>query len=76
MEISVKKNKNIEPGMNQRIQLLRRESVETQPSLSIERALIETAFYKQDLRQVLHAHDAGAELHGDLQKAYHLHRRT
>ncbi|MCB9283281.1 MAG: glycyl radical protein [Lewinellaceae bacterium] len=31
-----------------RIQRLRRLSVETQPSLSIERALIETAFYKEN----------------------------
>ncbi len=34
--------------MNRRIQLLRRESVTTPPSLSIERALIETAFYKEN----------------------------
>lgn len=34
--------------MNQRIQMLRQQSVETLPSLSIERALIETAFYKEN----------------------------
>jgi formate C-acetyltransferase len=36
------------PGMNQRIQRLRKLSVETEPSLSIERALHETAFYKEN----------------------------
>ena len=37
------------PGMNLRIQRLRKLSVETEPSLSIERALIETEFYKENL---------------------------
>ncbi|WP_372794544.1 trans-4-hydroxy-L-proline dehydratase [Lutibacter sp.] len=41
------KNK-IGPGMNERIQKLRKLSFESEPSLSIERALIETAFYKQN----------------------------
>jgi trans-4-hydroxy-L-proline dehydratase len=36
------------PGMNERIQKLRKLSVETEPSLSIERALHETAFYKEN----------------------------
>lgn len=36
------------PGMNPRIQRLRKLSVETEPSLSIERALHETAFYKEN----------------------------
>ena len=36
------------PGMNERIRKLRRLSVETQPSLSIERALQETAFYREN----------------------------
>jgi pyruvate formate-lyase/glycerol dehydratase family glycyl radical enzyme len=36
------------PGMNRRIQQLRKLSVETEPSLSIERALHETAFYKEN----------------------------
>ena len=36
------------PGMNQRIQRLRKLSVETKPRLSIERALHETAFYKEN----------------------------
>ena len=39
------KDKN-SPGMNDRIRKLRKLSVETQPSLSVERALHETAFYK------------------------------
>lgn len=37
----------IGPGMNKRIQKLRKLSFETEPSLSIERALIQTKFYKQ-----------------------------
>jgi trans-4-hydroxy-L-proline dehydratase len=36
------------PGMNERIQKLRKQSVDTFPSLSIERALHETAFYKEN----------------------------
>lgn len=36
------------PGMNERIQKLRKLSVETEPSLSIERALHETEFYKEN----------------------------
>jgi len=39
----------IGPGMNDRIRRLRKVSVETTPSLSIERALHETAFYQQNL---------------------------
>jgi len=42
------KNADIGPGMNERIQKLRKLSVETGPSLSIERALHETAFYKEN----------------------------
>lgn len=38
----------IGPGMNPRIQRLRKLTVETEPSLSIERALHETAFYKEN----------------------------
>ncbi len=36
------------PGMNPRIQRLRKLSVETEPSLSIERAVHETNFYKDN----------------------------
>jgi formate C-acetyltransferase len=39
---------NIGPGMNERIQKLRKLSFETEPSLSIERALIQTKFYKEN----------------------------
>ena len=39
---------NIGPGMNERVQKLRKLSFETEPSLSIERALIQTKFYKQN----------------------------
>jgi len=42
------KNRRIGPGMNERIQKLRQMSVETEPSLSIERALHETAFYREN----------------------------
>ena len=40
------------PGMNERIQKLRKLSVETEPSLSIERALHETAFYKENYGKI------------------------
>ena len=40
--------KKSEPGMNERIRRLRKQSVETQESLSIERALITTRFYKEN----------------------------
>jgi len=39
---------DIGPGMNDRIRRLRKLSVETRPSLSIERALHETAFYQEN----------------------------
>jgi formate C-acetyltransferase len=39
---------DVGPGMNPRIQRLRKLSVETRPRLSIERALHETAFYKEN----------------------------
>ena len=42
------KNNKIEPGMNERIRKLRKLSIETEPTLSIERALHETAFYKEN----------------------------
>jgi formate C-acetyltransferase len=38
----------IGPGMNERIRRLRKRSVETLPSLSIERALHETEFYREN----------------------------
>jgi pyruvate-formate lyase len=41
-------NHTIGPGMNERIRKLRKLSVETEPSVSIERALHETAFYKEN----------------------------
>ena len=40
------KEKDIGPGMNPRIQRLRKKSFEAKPSISIERALHQTAFYK------------------------------
>jgi formate C-acetyltransferase len=40
---------NLGPGMNDRIRMLRKISVETAPSLSIERALHETEFYRENL---------------------------
>ncbi|WP_321515564.1 trans-4-hydroxy-L-proline dehydratase [Marinifilum fragile] len=42
------KNNGQGPGMNERIKQLRKVSVDTEPSLSIERALIETEFYKEN----------------------------
>jgi formate C-acetyltransferase len=44
----VSKQKTSLPGMNERIRQLRKLSVETEPSLSIERAIHETAFYKEN----------------------------
>ncbi len=41
-------NNEIGPGMNKRIQKLRKQSFEAVPVLSIERALIETEFYKKN----------------------------
>ncbi len=41
------RSSGIGPGMNRRIQRLRKHSVELQPGISIERALHETAFYKE-----------------------------
>lgn len=38
----------IGPGMNERVQHLRKLSFETSPSISIERALHQTAFYKEN----------------------------
>ena len=43
-----KKESALGPGMNLRVQHLRKLSVETAPSLSIERALHETTFYKEN----------------------------
>ena len=40
--------KRIGPGMNERIQRLRKLSFETEPSISIERAIHQTEFYKQN----------------------------
>lgn len=42
------KDNTSEPGMNARIRKLRQLSVDTEPSLDIERALIETKFYKEN----------------------------
>ena len=42
-------NNAIGPGMNERIQKLRKLSFEAIPSISIERALHQTAFYKENL---------------------------
>lgn len=39
---------SIGPGMNPRIQRLRKLSIETKPTISIERALHETEFYKEN----------------------------
>ncbi len=47
MNFSIKYPQN-EGGMNPRIQRLRKESIDTPATLSIERALIETEFYKEN----------------------------
>ncbi len=42
----IPKSNVIGPGMNERVQRLRKLSFETEPSISIERAMHQTAFYK------------------------------
>ncbi|KAF0152890.1 MAG: formate C-acetyltransferase [Ignavibacteria bacterium] len=42
------KNSGFLPGLNQRIQRLRKLSVDTEPSISIERAIHQTEFYKEN----------------------------
>lgn len=42
------KEKKIGPGMNERVQRLRKLSFETEPSISIERAIHQTEFYKEN----------------------------
>lgn len=42
------KAKTIGPGMNERVRKLRKQSFEAEPTLSIERALIQTNFYKEN----------------------------
>lgn len=49
-------------GMTDRIQRLRQESFNAQPSLSIERALIETEFYKRKRREISNSHSKSTEL--------------
>ncbi len=49
-------------GMTDRIQRLRQESFNAQPSLSIERALIETEFYKENEGKVSNSHSKSTEL--------------
>ena len=48
MEDRWKIENELGPGMNPRIQRLRKQSVETEPTISVERALHETAFYKEN----------------------------
>ena len=42
----IPKSNVIGPGMNERVQRLRKISFETEPSITIERALHQTEFYK------------------------------
>src|ERR1035437_2812128 len=42
------KDRNCLPGMNERIQRLRKLSFETEPSISIERAIHQTEYYKEN----------------------------
>ena len=53
--------KKIGPGMNERIQKLRKLSFETEPSLSIERALIQTRFYKKGFWKIFNSCHARIE---------------
>ena len=65
------KHNKIGPGMSERVQKLRKLSVETEPSLSIERALHETAFYKE----IFYPGAQGYEFHGSLPKENNLSGR-
>ena len=47
------KNPTNDRGMNARIQRLRQQNFDTPTTLSIERALIETAFYKENYGTML-----------------------
>ena len=49
-------------GMTDRIRRLRQESFDTQPSLSIERALIETEFLQRKRRKVSNSYSKSTEL--------------
>ena len=66
------KTKQTLPGMNDRIRRLRKQSVETQESLSIERALITTRFYRENAGKIFRSDDAGTQFHGNLQTKNHL----
>ena len=48
------KNPENNGGMNERIRRLRQENFNTPTTLSIERALIETAFYKENYGTINH----------------------
>ena len=48
-------------GMNDRIKRLRQETFEAEPSLSIERALIETRFLQGKLRKISDSDSSGHE---------------
>ena len=65
----------IGPGMNERIQKLRKLSVEAEPSLTIERALCETAFYKENFGKLSVPVLRAANFPRLLPKENHLHRR-
>ena len=69
------KKNPIGPGMNERIQKLRKLSVETEPSLSIERALHETAFYKENFGKFSVPVLRAANFLDHCQKKDHLYRR-
>ena len=62
------KKSRIGPGMNERIQKLRKLSFETEPSLSIERALHETAFYKENFGKYVNSCSTGNEFLDHCQK--------
>jgi trans-4-hydroxy-L-proline dehydratase len=62
------------PGMNDRVRRLRKQSVETPESLSIERALITTKFYKRKSREIFRTGNAGAQFSRNLQTKNHLYR--
>ena len=62
-------------GMNDRIKRLRRQTFEAQPSLSIERALIETRFYQENYGKYPIPILRALNFLGDLQAEDDLYRR-
>ena len=71
MNYTIKYPENL-GGMNERIRHLRQQNFDTPTTLSIERALIETAFYKENYGTMP---PPGPEFLRDMQEENYLYRR-